>query len=59
MIETTRHITGDGGLSHYLGPIEKEVVIVEHVLLLLGRRIGGKELPQFSFPSRAPRKRCG
>src|SRR6516165_10246860 len=44
------------GLLHHIGPIEKQVVIVEDVVALLCFHIAAKELLQFTFPFRAPRE---
>src|SRR5215471_19231881 len=42
------------GLLHHIGPIEKQVVIVEDVVALLCFHVATKELLQFTFPFRAP-----
>ena len=45
-----------GALDHDLRPVEQEIVVIEHVLLLLGFDIGAEQLLQLGFPFHAPRK---
>ncbi len=54
MIEAGRELGGDRRIEHHVGPIEQEVVVIQHVLALLGLDIGGEQRPQFVFPVRAP-----
>src|SRR5215469_1669108 len=42
------------GLFHHIGPVEKQVVIVEDVVALFCFHIAAKELLQLTFPFRAP-----
>ena len=56
MIETAGHIRGDRGLAHHPGPVEQQVIIIEHVLDLLGFHIGAKQIPELGLECRAPRK---
>jgi hypothetical protein len=57
MIEPAGDIGGDRRLAHHLGPVEQQIVVVEHVLALLGIEIGRKQRPQLVFPGAAPRER--
>ena len=49
-------LVGDRGLLHHVRPVEQQVVVIEHVLLLLGLDIGGEQRSQLVLPPRAPRK---
>ena len=55
VIEAAADIVGDGRVRHHLRPVEKEVVIVENVVLLLGLDIGREKLLQLRGPAGAPR----
>ncbi len=56
MIEARGDFTGDRGLLHHVRPIEQEIVVVEHVLLLLDLDILREQSPQLVLPHLAPRK---
>ena len=56
MIEARGDLLRDRALAHHLRPIEQQVVVIEHALLLLGFDIGRKQHAQFAFPFHAPRK---
>ncbi len=42
MVEAAADLVGERGLRHGLRPVEQQVVVVEHVLLLLGLDIAGE-----------------
>jgi len=44
LVEATTKIRGDSWIAHGVGPIKQEVVVIEHVQLLLCLDIGGEEL---------------
>ena len=54
MIEAAGDFGGDFGLLHHLREIEQEIVVIEHVLALLGLDIGGEQIAQGLFETRAP-----
>ena len=56
MIETVRHILCNGAFDHHLRPVEQQIVVIEHVLLLLRFHIGAEQRSQFRFPFCAPGK---
>src|SRR5215469_12675126 len=56
MVELVSDEPRERGLLHHVGPIEKQVVIVEDVVALFCFHIAAKELLQFTFPFRAPRE---
>jgi hypothetical protein len=57
MIKALCNIVGDGPIGHDLRPIKQQVVVIEHVLLLLGLHIGSEQLPQVRLPLRTPREK--
>ena len=56
VIEAAADVVGQVRVSDHLGPIEQEVVVIEHVLLLLSLDVGCEKLPQLGGPARTPRK---
>ena len=56
MVEAAADIVGERRIAHHLRPVEQQVVVIEHVLLLLGLDIGGEQLLQLGRPAGAPRK---
>ena len=58
MVEASADVVGKVGVANHLRPIEQQVVIVEHVLLLLGFDIGREEFLELRRPPRAPWIRC-
>ena len=58
VVEAATDVVGQAGVADHLRPIEKEVVVVEHVLLLLGFDVGREQFLELRRPSRAPRIRC-
>ena len=58
MIEAAADVVGDCRIGHHLGPVEQEVVVVEHVVLLFGFNIRGEQLLELSGPAGAPRIGC-
>jgi hypothetical protein len=57
VIETSTELPGKGGFLRHLGPVEEQVVEIEHALRLLGLDISGKQPLQFLRPAAAPRER--
>ena len=56
VIEAAADIVGQRRIAHGLRPVEQQVVVIEHVLLLLGLDIGREQFLQLGRPARAPRK---
>ena len=56
MVEARGHVRADGRLGHHQRPVEQQVVVVEHLLLLLLGHVGGKQTAQLHLPCRAPRE---
>src|SRR5215472_3947145 len=54
MVELVSDEPRERGLRHHIGPIQKQVVVVEDVVALLCFHITAKQLFQFTFPFRAP-----
>ncbi len=59
MVEAAADLLGQRRVGHHLRPVEQEVVVIEHVLLLLGFDIGREQLFQLDRPSRSTRERTG
>ena len=59
MVEEGADVVGQCRHLHQLAPIEQEVVVIEHVLLLLGLDIGIEQSAQIAFPFGAPGKLLG
>ena len=57
VIEAAADVVGQAGVADHLRPVEQEVVVIEHVLLLLGLDIGREQFLQFRRPPGAPRIR--
>lgn len=55
IVEPVADIVGEGGIADHLRPIEKQVIVVEDVLRLLGLDVAGKQLLQLLFPASYPR----
>jgi hypothetical protein len=55
MVETLAQLARQRFFAHHLGPEDQQVVVVEHVLLLLGFDVGAEQLLEFALPLRAPR----
>ncbi len=58
VIEAAADVVGQAGVADHLRPVEQEVVVIEHVLLLLGFDIGREQFLELRRPSRAPWIRC-
>ena len=56
VVEALRDIGRERGLGHHLRPIEQQIVVIEHVLVLLGLHIGGEQRAQLGLPFGAPGK---
>ncbi len=56
MIEALADGVGQLRLAHDVKPVQKQVVVIEHVALLLGFDVGGEEGAQLIGPRLAPRK---
>jgi hypothetical protein len=56
MIEARGDIASDFWFLHHLCPVEREVVIIEYVLPLLGIKVAGEQFFEFAFPIGAPSK---
>ena len=56
VIEARRDVGRERRLGHHLRPVEQQVVVIEHALLLLGLHIGGEQPPQLGLPLGAPGK---
>ena len=54
MIETTADLARDILVRYHLRPAKQEIVVIEHVLLLLGLDIGGEQVFELIGPARAP-----
>ena len=59
MIEPSADVIGDRGLRHHLRPVEQQVVVIEHVLLLLGFDIGWRTIPSARSPIPSTTERTG
>ena len=58
MVEAAADVVGQRRIAHGLRPVQQQVVVIEHVLLLLGLDIGGEQFLQLGRPAGAPGKRC-
>ena len=58
MVEAAADVVGQRRIAHGLRPVEQQVVIIEHVLLLLGLDIGREQFLQLGRPAGAPGKRA-
>ena len=58
MIEARPHFGSEDRLGRGLRPVQKEVIVVQHVLRLLGGGVACEELSQLVLPSRAPWERA-
>ncbi|MDT4830740.1 hypothetical protein FQZ97_642150 [compost metagenome] len=56
VVEARADVRGQRGLGDHLGPVEQEVVVVEHVLLLLGLDVGAEQRLELGLPLGAPGK---
>ena len=56
MIEPRANVAGDLIDLHHLRPVKQQIVIIEHVLLLLGLDIGAEERLELFFPTDTPGK---
>ena len=56
MIEEGAHLAGKLRHFHELGPIEEEIVVIEHMLALLGLDIGFEQAAKIVLKRRAPGK---
>ncbi len=54
MVEACRRVGGQGRLEHGLGPVEQEIVVVEHLLAQLLVHVAAEQRLQFGFPGGAP-----
>ena len=57
MVEATSDISGEAGIADGVGPVQQEVVVIEHIVTLLGFNIRREQILQLNSPGRAPRKR--
>ncbi|SQH17216.1 Uncharacterised protein [Bordetella parapertussis] len=57
MVEARADIGGQPRVAHHLGPVQQQVVVIEHVLLLLGQHIGLEQALELGLPGFAPRER--
>ena len=58
VIEAAADVVGQAGVADHLRPVEQEIIVVEHVLLLLGLDIGREQFLKFRCPPRTPWIRC-
>jgi len=56
VVEAAADVLGEGRIAHRLRPVQQQVVVIEHVLLLLCLHIGREQVLQFGGPSGAPRE---
>jgi hypothetical protein len=56
VVEARADLRGQCGLGGHLGPVEQQVVVVEHVLLLLGFYVGAEQFLELGLPLVAPGK---
>jgi hypothetical protein len=56
VVEAIADMGGQGRIGDHLGPVEQQVVVIEHALCLLRLHIAGKQLPQLHLPGRTPRE---
>ena len=56
MVEATTDILGEAWIADGVGPVEQEVVVIEHILTLFSFDIRREQLLQLGFPGRAPGK---
>ena len=54
VVEASGDLLGHPTFRHHVRPIEKQVVIVEHVLALLRLDVSREQSAQFCFPFGAP-----
>ena len=54
VIEAAADVVGQAGVADHLRPVEQEVVVIEHVLLLLGFDIGREQFLELRRPPGAP-----
>jgi hypothetical protein len=57
VVEAATDIIGKAWLADHLGPVEQEIIVIEHILTLLGFDIGREQLLQLGRPGGAPRER--
>ncbi len=55
MVEAVADIISQNGVADHLGPVEQEIVVIEHVLNLFCLHIGCKQLLEFTLPVGDPR----
>ncbi len=58
VVEAFAHAGAAGGVGEQAAPEQEQVVVVQHLLLLLGVRVRGEELRQALLGRQAPRERC-
>ncbi|MGF6657603.1 hypothetical protein OKW34_008193 [Paraburkholderia youngii] len=58
MVEARRQIGRDAGLGGHVRPVEQQIVVVEHALLLFGVDVRGEQPAQIVLPLATPRKRA-
>jgi hypothetical protein len=44
MIEAVRNILCNGAFDHHLHPVQQQIVVIEHILLLLRFHVGAEQL---------------
>ena len=56
VIEPRTDVLCEAWIAHHLRPVEKQIIVIEDVLTLLGFDVSGEELLEFGMPRGAPRK---
>jgi hypothetical protein len=55
LVETAADVVGDAWVRHHLRPVQKQIVVIEDVMLLLGPYVCGEKVLEFIGPAAAPR----
>jgi hypothetical protein len=57
LVEATTDLVGEAWIADGVGPVEQEIVVIEHILALFSFDIRREQLLQLGFPGGAPGKR--
>jgi hypothetical protein len=56
VIEPRTDVLCEAWIAHHLRPVEKQIIVIEDVLMLLGFDVSGEEFLEFGIPRGAPWK---
>ena len=56
VVESSSDFRRQPGFFHHMVPVEKEIVIIEHIVMLLRLDVPAKQLSEFIGPIGAPGK---